>query len=741
MKKKKIFREKVKNAKGITLIALVITIIILLILAGISIASLFGDNGLLGKAEESKFKAKMSAIAEQWDLYVAGYAMDNNGQGNIKDLYAGGQVLKDYIADEEIDVPDSSIQDIRDLLDEVGAEEEKYSVGFQGDFCYVSQSTIPNNAKQEQWCREIGIKILGYEGNTGIKVVNGNYEKVNGVYLCTPKLNTGFVKEKTRYVKLDSNGKLVPGTWINKKPEDDWYSYKEQKWANLYVESNGIESYYVWIPRYVYKISETETERMDVKFVDINNNFTDAETDVVTTWAELQEQGYQIPEAFYYGDNEDNYQSNTPIPGYWMSKYQLSELKNEDNYTIDFSTTATPSAITIKDITVHTTKAIGKYVYAINGNIVHESTNGENYEAKDLARGNKAVNVTILDPDGQIIGSMTKLYETADVNPPDLTGFDQDTTFYVYWDENGIEHNEIPISQDAPDEWYALDHVSDRSYVKFIKGTGTETDDGYQIPEAFSWGDNNEKQLTGYWMSKYQLSTEPTTPKIDAEMTAGSSVIRVKEIKGTAVTDGLKYEYYINGKKVYDGTNQAENYAYTGLQANTTYTVTIIARKSDDTYVGGITKKIKTVEANKPDLAGFNENNTYYVLYDDDYNMSIGDKVKNNGSNAPKNNWYDYTKSKWANIVVTDGTVSNGQITGGTYKNYFVWIPRYEYRILQDRDNESTENRRIEVNFLQGTETNTTPGGYKIPEAFYWGDNNEKPISGYWMSKYQLSDK
>ena len=37
------------NKKGITLIALVITIIVLLILAGVSISMLTGDNSLLGK--------------------------------------------------------------------------------------------------------------------------------------------------------------------------------------------------------------------------------------------------------------------------------------------------------------------------------------------------------------------------------------------------------------------------------------------------------------------------------------------------------------------------------------------------------------------------------------------------------------------------------------------------------------------------------------------------------------------
>ena len=43
-----------KKERGITLIALVITIIVLLILAGISIAMLSGDNGILNRAVQAK---------------------------------------------------------------------------------------------------------------------------------------------------------------------------------------------------------------------------------------------------------------------------------------------------------------------------------------------------------------------------------------------------------------------------------------------------------------------------------------------------------------------------------------------------------------------------------------------------------------------------------------------------------------------------------------------------------------
>ena len=45
-----------RNARGITLIALVITIIVLLILAGVTIAALSGDNGILKRATQAKTK-------------------------------------------------------------------------------------------------------------------------------------------------------------------------------------------------------------------------------------------------------------------------------------------------------------------------------------------------------------------------------------------------------------------------------------------------------------------------------------------------------------------------------------------------------------------------------------------------------------------------------------------------------------------------------------------------------------
>ena len=72
-----------RNSKGITLIALVITIIVLLILAGVTIAALSGDNGILTRAKEAKEKTQQSQKEEEKTLSN----MENNlGIYNFKNI-------------------------------------------------------------------------------------------------------------------------------------------------------------------------------------------------------------------------------------------------------------------------------------------------------------------------------------------------------------------------------------------------------------------------------------------------------------------------------------------------------------------------------------------------------------------------------------------------------------------------------------------------------------------------------
>ena len=82
---------------GITLVALVITIIILLILAGISISALTG-NGLFEKAQEAKEKSEMESVKEEINLILSEWQIEKTvGKKTIEDF------LDEKIVKKQID--------------------------------------------------------------------------------------------------------------------------------------------------------------------------------------------------------------------------------------------------------------------------------------------------------------------------------------------------------------------------------------------------------------------------------------------------------------------------------------------------------------------------------------------------------------------------------------------------------------------------------------------------------------
>ena len=95
MKKgQEITKRYIKLNKGITLIALVITIIVLLILAGVSIAMLTGTNGIITQAQSAKQATEISQIKEEWDLEKLGLQMQEQKTDEIN---ATGEEIKNYI--------------------------------------------------------------------------------------------------------------------------------------------------------------------------------------------------------------------------------------------------------------------------------------------------------------------------------------------------------------------------------------------------------------------------------------------------------------------------------------------------------------------------------------------------------------------------------------------------------------------------------------------------------------------
>ena len=111
-------RNIFEKNKGITLIALVVTIIVLLILAGISIQMLVGEGGILTNAKDASSETKKATAKESIDLEIADAILEDNEltveglnkhlEAHISGLKHGGQSLtenpiKEFPAIVELD--------------------------------------------------------------------------------------------------------------------------------------------------------------------------------------------------------------------------------------------------------------------------------------------------------------------------------------------------------------------------------------------------------------------------------------------------------------------------------------------------------------------------------------------------------------------------------------------------------------------------------------------------------------
>ena len=74
-------KKSIKETNGITLISLVITIIILLILAGVTLSLTLGDNGIITQAEKAKEAQEIAAIKEDLQLAILDKELEKGGTG------------------------------------------------------------------------------------------------------------------------------------------------------------------------------------------------------------------------------------------------------------------------------------------------------------------------------------------------------------------------------------------------------------------------------------------------------------------------------------------------------------------------------------------------------------------------------------------------------------------------------------------------------------------------------------
>ena len=95
-----------KEERGITLIALVVTIVVLLILAGITISLVFGSNGVIQKAQDSKEQTEIGEMREKLEMAKVPVYADGNGSYKVQDYWDRIE-SEGLIADKTVDIIDN----------------------------------------------------------------------------------------------------------------------------------------------------------------------------------------------------------------------------------------------------------------------------------------------------------------------------------------------------------------------------------------------------------------------------------------------------------------------------------------------------------------------------------------------------------------------------------------------------------------------------------------------------------
>ena len=144
-----ILKEK---QKGITLIALVITIIVLLILAGVSIAILVGDNGILTQANKAKANTEIAEEREQISLAWLG-ALTSNHSGEVT---AAG--LNTEFSTNRVSATASGRNPIKVLFSNT---QRKYTIDSNG----VISGPISTEDNEEAANRELVVEDIIYTKN------------------------------------------------------------------------------------------------------------------------------------------------------------------------------------------------------------------------------------------------------------------------------------------------------------------------------------------------------------------------------------------------------------------------------------------------------------------------------------------------------------------------------------------------------------------------------------------------
>ena len=177
-------KQKLKNEKGITLVALVITIIVLLILAGVTLSMVMGDSGIFGKANNAKEQTQLSNAEEIIKLAVL--------ENKVKSVSGDA----DALTNEELKT------EIEKKLTEQGYTVNGSTVTYYGDKTIDIESYLDKEKTTTYTAYNVGDQVtVGGEKFYVIKASSESEEKVT--LLAEKNIDT------TTMVQSDSANKIA----------------------------------------------------------------------------------------------------------------------------------------------------------------------------------------------------------------------------------------------------------------------------------------------------------------------------------------------------------------------------------------------------------------------------------------------------------------------------------------------------------------------------------------------------
>ena len=219
----KINKKQRKNSKGITLIALVITIIVLLILAGVSIAMLTGQNGILTQAQNASKKTDIGEEKEAIGLAYNGVRTENRGEGVTAEELQTELRGNGYTNATAVGNADGTIT----VTFETG---NAYTIGTNGEISGPTTGEITTPTGEITIDNAKDASMLEKEENSTVKVSDGTFTLPGGFKVAE---DSGATVEEG-IVIVDANGN-----------EFVWVPAEVSEMANMTsgTDANGNQNY------------------------------------------------------------------------------------------------------------------------------------------------------------------------------------------------------------------------------------------------------------------------------------------------------------------------------------------------------------------------------------------------------------------------------------------------------------------------------------------------------------------